>query len=52
MLLDSVWLVFFVTLSLFPGFTLKIPNYDSHLGDKYLPNTNFPLLLIVPLLFR
>lgn len=45
----SVFLVFIVTLSLFPGFTVMIPNFDPALGDKQLPNSTLPLVLVVRL---
>lgn len=40
-------MIFLVTLSLFPGFTVLIPNYDTKLGGKLLPTSKLPTILIV-----
>jgi len=43
----SVFLVFVVTLMIFPGFTVSIPNYDPKLGPKELgPNSTLPTVNI------
>jgi equilibrative nucleoside transporter 1/2/3 len=43
----SVFLVFQVTLMIFPGFTVRIPNYDPGLGPKELSLTSkLPTVLI------
>lgn len=48
---DSVFLVFLVSLMIFPGFTISIPNYDKNLGPVTNDGTSrLPTILIVPLL--
>lgn len=44
----SVFMVFWVTLMLFPGFTVQIPNYDSALGIGRLPTILIVRLLSAP----